>query len=135
MRMHQEEREIGSRRQREKADGLSDGRARGLTLITPTSTGSRCVIQTRHTIENYKQKWQGKTYFASWFTEPLNNARLALFNTYEGSFCAFRGLWDLSEGDWYEFHRLAEQKSRLPKDQRREWLMQTCDEIALQSIL
>jgi len=82
-----------------------------------------------------KQKWQGKTYFASWFTEPLNNARLALFNTYEGSFCAFRGLWDLSEGDWYEFHRLAELKSRLTKDERREWLLQTCDEIALQSNL
>jgi len=71
-------------------------------------------------------RWQGKRYYAAWFREPLNNARLALFNTYEGSRCAFQGLWQESAGDWRKFHRLAEQKSRLPAQERRQWLQQKC---------
>ena len=81
------------------------------------------------------EKWQGKRYYSSWFREPLNNARLALYNTYEGSHCAFQGLWEQSGGNWQKFHRLAEQKSGLQKDERREWLKQTCPEIAPQGDL
>ena len=81
------------------------------------------------------EKWQGKAYYSAWFSEPPNNARLALYNTYEGSYCAFQGLWDAASGDWSQFHQLAEQKSRLPKDQRRKWLMQTCADIAPQANL
>ena len=80
-------------------------------------------------------KWQGKRYYASWFKEPLNNARLALYNTYEGSHCAFRRLWDQAGGNWQQFHRLAEQKSALPKEERKEWLKQTCTEIVPQANL
>lgn len=80
-------------------------------------------------------QWQGKPYYAAWFNEPLNNARFALYNTYEGSHCAFQALWVESAGDWQEFHRLAEQKSRLAKDERREWLKQSCPEIAPQARL
>ena len=81
------------------------------------------------------EKWQGKRYYGSWFKEPLNNARLALYNTYEGSYCAFQGLWEKSGSDWQKFHHLAEQKSRLAKDQRQNWLQQTCSEIASQADL
>jgi predicted aminopeptidase len=73
-----------------------------------------------------KQKWHGKRYFAAWFEDPLNNARLALYNTYQGSHCAFQGLLDKAEGDLREFHHLAEQKSRLKKDERELWLKQKC---------
>jgi predicted aminopeptidase len=79
------------------------------------------------------EKWQGKRYYAAWFKEPLNNARLALFNTYEGSRCAFQGLWQESAGDWRKFHRLAELKSRLPGKERREWLKQPCAHFATQA--
>jgi predicted aminopeptidase len=72
------------------------------------------------------QKWRGKGYYSAWFREPLNNARLALYNTYEGSHCAFQRLWEQSAGDWRKFHRLAEQKSRLPDMERSEWLKQSC---------
>lgn len=72
------------------------------------------------------EKWHGKRYYAGWFREPLNNARLALYNTYEGSRCAFQGLWRESGGEWRRFHRLAEQKSRLPESERGEWLKQAC---------
>jgi len=81
------------------------------------------------------ENWQGKRYYASWFKEPLNNARLALYNTYEGSHCAFQRLWDQGGGNWQKFHRLAEQKSRLPKEERKEWLKQTCTEIVPQTNL
>jgi predicted aminopeptidase len=82
-----------------------------------------------------ESKWQAKRYYASWFQQPLNNARLALYNTYDGGHCAFQRLWDESARDWRKFHRLAEQKSRLAKDERREWLQQTCPDIAPQANL
>lgn len=75
-------------------------------------------------------KWHGKRYYSSWFDEPLNNASLALFATYEGSKCAFQGLLGDAAGNMREFHRLAEQKSRVPQNQRQQWLMQPCKSIA-----
>ncbi len=71
-------------------------------------------------------KWNGRQYYASWFDDPINNARLALYNTYEGSHCAFQRLFDQADGDMREFHRLAEQKSRLKSEDRAAWLKQTC---------
>jgi len=76
------------------------------------------------------EKWQGKRYYSNWFKEALNNARLALYNTYEGSHCAFQRLWHQAGGNWRTFHQLAEQKSRLRKEERQVWLKQTCTEIA-----
>ena len=72
------------------------------------------------------EKWSGKRYYASWFEEPVNNARLALYNTYEGSFCAFQTLYDQANGDLWEFHRLAERKSSLQNEDRMAWLKQNC---------
>ncbi len=81
------------------------------------------------------EKWGGKSYYSSWFEGPLNNARLALYNTYEGSHCAFRALWDEAAEDMQEFQRLAEQKARLPDEKRRKWLMQSCPGVAQQGKL
>lgn len=75
-------------------------------------------------------KWQGKRYYRSWFEGPLNNAKLALYNTYEGSRCAFQQLWDTAEGNPRQFHALAEEKSKLQKDERDKWLKQSCQTIA-----
>ncbi len=73
--------------------------------------------------------WHGTGYYASWFEEPLNNARLALFSTYEGSHCAFQSLLDQAQGDLQVFHQLAVQKSRTEKDERQRWLNQPCSSI------
>ena len=81
------------------------------------------------------EKWQGKPYYSAWFNQAPNNARLALYNTYEGSLCAFEGLWEKSGHNWQKFQQLAKQKSSLPKDQRLEWLKQTCSDIAPQANL
>lgn len=77
-----------------------------------------------------EERWQGERFYQGWFDEPLNNARLALHDTYEGSHCAFARLWLEADEIPSEFHRLAEEKSRLKKDQRREWLKQTCPTVA-----
>jgi predicted aminopeptidase len=81
------------------------------------------------------EKWRGTRYYAAWFREPLNNARLALYNTYEGSHCAFQRLWEKSSGDWRKFHHLAEQKSRLPAAERSEWLRQPCAITAIDNFM
>jgi len=73
-----------------------------------------------------ESNWNGKRYYANWFDQPLNNARLTLFSTYEGSHCAFQGLLEQAQGDLYEFHRLAQQKSRIDNDERQQWLNQPC---------
>jgi predicted aminopeptidase len=82
-------------------------------------------------LENLRtENWQGKRYYASWSEEPLNNAKFALYSTYEGSYCAFQRLWLEAGGNAKQFHRLAEQKSKLDKEQRTQWLKQTCPGIA-----
>jgi len=85
-------------------------------------------------VQSYDQlraaKWDNKDYFSEWFTEPLNNAKLALYNTYEGGQCAFQNLFNQTGGNMREFHRLAAKQARLKKDQRRKWLTQTCTAIA-----
>jgi len=73
------------------------------------------------------EKWQGKRYYNNWFEDPVNNARLVLYNTYQGGHCAFQSLFDQAGGDLQKFHQLAKQKSRLQKDERAKWLKQTCD--------
>ncbi len=72
------------------------------------------------------EKWENNDYYSDWFSEPLNNARLALYDTYQGGQCAFEGLYTQAQGQMPEFHRLAQAKSKLPKDQLSEWLHQTC---------
>jgi predicted aminopeptidase len=71
-------------------------------------------------------KWAGNRYFNSWFKEPVNNAKLALFNTYQGSNCGFQELLDKADGNMKEFHRLAGQVSGLPGTDREKWLNQPC---------
>lgn len=80
--------------------------------------------------ESYRQlstrKWDGKSYYEGWFTDPPNNAKLALYSTYEGSNCAFQGLLDQAGGDLERFHRLAEQKAGLKNAERKLWLHHSC---------
>ena len=77
-----------------------------------------------------QQNWQGRRYFAGWSDGTLNNARLALFNTYEGSRCAFLQLWSEAGNNIQTFHALAEQTSRLSKQDRAKWLNQACKGVA-----
>jgi predicted aminopeptidase len=81
------------------------------------------------------EKWSGKRYYDRWFEAPLNNAKLALYSTYESGLCAFQELLDKAENNLHAFHQLAERKSRLQKAERDEWLQQECPSIAPQDNL
>ena len=98
---------------------------------TPESTKRDRKVEILTSLtHSYKQlstaKWDGKSYYESWFKNPPNNARLALYSTYEGSNCAFQRLFNQADGDLEEFHRLAEQKAALKKAERKLWLNQPC---------
>ena len=77
-----------------------------------------------------KDRWQDEDYFSGWFAEPVNNAKLALYTTYEGGQCAFSNLFALAGENIKEFNRLAKQQAKLKKEQREEWLKQSCKAIA-----
>lgn len=76
------------------------------------------------------ERWQGQDYYSGWFEKPLNNARLALFNTYEGGNCAFQSLMKQASGNMVTFQTLAETQAKLHKDEREKWLNSSCPVVA-----
>jgi len=78
------------------------------------------------------EQWLGRDYFAAWFSNGLNNARLALFSSYRGGVCAFAALYRESGRNMQRFHQRALEQSRLPDDARRTWLEQPCPAVASQ---
>lgn len=81
------------------------------------------------------QAWQGQNYYSRWFSTPLNNARLALFDTYDGSQCAFGHLYNKAGGNMMEFNRMAMEQAKLNKRERDQWLNQVCPVVAPATIL
>lgn len=77
-----------------------------------------------------KHEWQGRDWFGGWFDRELNNARFALFDSYEGGRCAFDRLYAEAGKEIGRFHELARTRSKLPGDERQKWLSQSCGEIA-----
>jgi len=71
-------------------------------------------------------EWKGKDYFANWMSADLNNAHLALMDSYEGGLCAFTALYEESGKDLARFYTLAEEKAALGKAQRQVWLDRSC---------
>lgn len=74
--------------------------------------------------------WQGKDYFPGWFQRELNNAGLALVDTYRGGSCAFETLYRSAAGNMQAFLELAAMKAKLGKNERAAWLAQDCSTIA-----
>jgi predicted aminopeptidase len=74
--------------------------------------------------------WQGRDYFAGFFSHPVNNAHLALVASYEAGQCAFSNLFREAGGDFREFHRLAEVRAGSGADGLADWLAQGCADIA-----
>jgi len=80
-------------------------------------------------------QWDGRSYYKSLFSHELNNARLALINSYQGGACAFENLFHEAAGDMSRFQRLAAAKAALNREQRSAWLNQPCEVIASNSDL
>ncbi|MGD2128644.1 MAG: aminopeptidase [Lysobacterales bacterium] len=74
--------------------------------------------------------WGGRNYFAGWMDKNVNNAGLALLDSYRGGMCAFADLYRQASHDMERFHALAMQKADLPAAKRRAWLEQPCGVIA-----
>jgi predicted aminopeptidase len=76
------------------------------------------------------EQWEGRSYFETLFARELNNASLALINSYRGGSCAFEALYREAHRDMTRFQQLAASKARLGKEHRRAWLDQPCEVIA-----
>lgn len=76
------------------------------------------------------QQWQGQNYFAGWIEGDLNNARLALAESYAGGACAFAELYQQANEKLEHFYLLAEQQAELDEEQRRHWLQRHCQSFA-----
>jgi predicted aminopeptidase len=74
--------------------------------------------------DNYQNRvarqWNGVDYFAAWMGGELNNAHLALMNSYEGGNCAFAALYEEAGRDLERFYVLSEARAAL--DHRKAWL-------------
>ena len=75
-------------------------------------------------------QWGGRSYYNSLLSRELNNARLALINSYQGGACAFEKLYRSADGEMARFHQLAIDKAALDGEQRSSWLNQPCEVIA-----
>jgi len=75
-------------------------------------------------------QWGGQNYFQAWFSRGLNNARLALMNSYQGGSCAFQNLYQSAGGNMQKFQRLAADRAALAREERAVWLEQRCEAIA-----
>jgi predicted aminopeptidase len=70
------------------------------------------------------------TISAAGSRSELNNARLALLDTYRVGLCAFEALYREAGEDMGRFHELADARAALDRKARRAWLEQDCDGIA-----
>ncbi|MEM6575640.1 MAG: aminopeptidase [Pseudomonadota bacterium] len=67
-----------------------------------------------------RDRWQGASPIDHWFEgEGPNNARLALFSTYELAVPAFVALFEQCERSWPCFYRAAEELAELPRSERQ----------------
>ena len=80
-------------------------------------------------------QWGGRSYYESLLSRELNNARLALINSYQGGACAFEKLFATAQEDMARFHQLAREQAALDSGQRSSWLNQPCEVIASSSDL
>jgi len=72
--------------------------------------------------------WGGQNHYRSWFSQELNNARLALINLYRSGGCAFEKLYQSAGGNMLRFQQLAADRAALGKQERAAFLNQPCDQ-------
>ncbi len=83
-----------------------------------------------HYLALVETDWNGIDYYVSWMTGDLNNAHLALMESYEGGICAFAALYEQAEHNLDRFYALAGEKAALDRKRRQDWLHQPCKPIA-----
>jgi predicted aminopeptidase len=68
--------------------------------------------------QQLKDSWGGNPAYDRWFSQPVNNARLAAVGAYSDLVPAFRVLFDRSNGDFTQFYASVRQLAALDKPLR-----------------
>lgn len=74
------------------------------------------------------EQWSGHDYFYGWLAGNVNNAQLALAESYAGGVCAFSALYQQANENLAKFYELARQQSELSAAQRQAWLNTPCNQ-------
>ncbi len=74
-----------------------------------------------------REQWQGHDYFSGWLAGDVNNAKLALAQSYAGGVCAFAALYQQANHNLVEFYELARLQSELSAVRREAWLNTPCN--------
>ena len=69
-----------------------------------------------------KASWGGYAGYDDWFSHELNNAQLNTIANYYDYLPSFKRLLELSGGDLEKFYQQVERLSKMPKDERHQWL-------------
>ncbi len=72
----------------------------------------------REAYAHWKKGWSDYSGYDRWFSQDLNNAKLASINTYHTYVPAFRALLKSSGGDFENFYEMAEKIGGLPPEKR-----------------
>ena len=65
-----------------------------------------------------RESWGGYPGYDAWFSQNLNNAKLALVATYNSGVTAFQQFLTENGGDWEAFHVAVEAIAKLPEPER-----------------
>jgi len=82
----------------------------------------RVFADLRAKYQELKASWGGYSGYDDWFSHELNNAQLNTIANYYDFLPSFKRLLELSGGNLEEFYQQVERLSKMPKDERHQWL-------------
>ncbi len=109
---------------REKLQALYQSAENGPEL---SSRKAAIFAELRLDYKGLKASWNFYTGYDDWFAQDLNNAHLALHETYEHGTSAFECLLQQENGNFEAFYRAATEISQRTAEQRTRWLLLQAD--------
>lgn len=82
----------------------------------------RVFADLRARYQQLKASWGGYSGYDDWFSHELNNAQLNTIANYYDFLPAFKRLLELNDGDLEKFYQQVERLSKMPKDERHQYL-------------
>ena len=82
----------------------------------------RVFADLRSRYEQLKTSWGGYKGYDDWFAHELNNAQLNTIANYYDFLPAFERVLEMNGGNMEKFYQEVERLSKIPKDQRHQWL-------------
>jgi predicted aminopeptidase len=113
-------------------DIYRSGKTEAVMRVAKAEAFDGLVLEYQAMVES---QFEGRNYFESLVSGELNNASLALINTYQGGSCAFKRLYQQAGRNMARFHELSAAKAKLAGDARAAWLNRPCEAIASNSDL